>query len=145
MARISHSERQRIWEDRLARYFDSNQTVASFCAQESVSIPSFYQWKRRLKPAMGSNSAAPIAPSDQNHIDPTTKLSSFAQLIVTTSDNEVTDSLDAAEATLPNGVSISLGCDPTIVATIVDRLVAYQQADCPETSGPVSNSGSQSC
>ena len=36
------------WRERLARYGRSGQTVASFCAAEGVSVPSFYQWKRRL-------------------------------------------------------------------------------------------------
>jgi hypothetical protein len=40
------------WRDRLARYTASGRTVAAFCRSESVSTPTFYQWRARLaKPA----------------------------------------------------------------------------------------------
>jgi hypothetical protein len=39
--------RQR-WAERLDRFRSADQTVAQFCAAEGVSVPAFYQWKRRL-------------------------------------------------------------------------------------------------
>jgi hypothetical protein len=39
------------WLDRLARFPASGLTVAQFCALESISVPSFYSWKRRLAAA----------------------------------------------------------------------------------------------
>lgn len=38
----------RVWRGRLARYERSGETVAAFCAGERVSVPAFYQWKRKL-------------------------------------------------------------------------------------------------
>jgi len=37
------------WKSRLLRFYDSDVTVAEFCAAESVSTPSFYQWQRRIQ------------------------------------------------------------------------------------------------
>ena len=34
--------------ERLARFSGSGLRPAAFCAQEGVSLPSFYSWKRRL-------------------------------------------------------------------------------------------------
>ena len=46
------------WSQRLARFSLSGLTPAQFCAEEGVSLPSFYSWKRRLA-AQAANSAAP--------------------------------------------------------------------------------------
>ena len=48
MGRGVDEGRSGLWRERLARYGRSGQTVVSFCAAEGVSVPSFYQWKRRL-------------------------------------------------------------------------------------------------
>jgi transposase len=39
---------RQTWRDRLDRFVDSRLTVAAFCRRESVSVPSFYYWKRQL-------------------------------------------------------------------------------------------------
>jgi hypothetical protein len=40
----------RQWRERLARWQRANVSVAEFCRRERVSQPSFYQWRRRLRP-----------------------------------------------------------------------------------------------
>ena len=40
---------QQRWLQRLQRFHRSGLTVAAFCQQEGVSVPSFYAWKRRLR------------------------------------------------------------------------------------------------
>lgn len=42
---------RQVWRERLGRYERSGLTAKDFCAQEEVSLPSFYQWKRRLRSA----------------------------------------------------------------------------------------------
>jgi transposase len=42
------SDARQRWTERFARYSQARQTVAAFCAQEGVSVPSFYNWKRKL-------------------------------------------------------------------------------------------------
>ena len=36
------------WRRRLSRFQQSQLTVAAFCRQEGVSVPSFYLWRKRL-------------------------------------------------------------------------------------------------
>lgn len=40
--------RRDAWLQRLARYRASSLTVKEFCRRERVSVPCFYQWKKRL-------------------------------------------------------------------------------------------------
>jgi hypothetical protein len=39
---------RQAWLARLARFNDSGESPAAFCANERVSLPSFYSWRRRL-------------------------------------------------------------------------------------------------
>ena len=52
---------RRLWGERLERFGRANQTVARFCADEGVSVPSFYVWKRTLAGAV--TSPDPIGPT----------------------------------------------------------------------------------
>lgn len=40
--------RQHLWQARLERFQTQSITVKEFCRREGVSVPSFYQWKKRL-------------------------------------------------------------------------------------------------
>jgi transposase-like protein len=42
-------ERELHWRGVLQRQAESGLTVAEYCRQESISGPSFYSWKRKLK------------------------------------------------------------------------------------------------
>lgn len=44
----SRAATRAAWVDRLQRFAVSGLSAAQFCAQEGVSLPSFYSWKRRL-------------------------------------------------------------------------------------------------
>jgi transposase len=48
MPRVSRAAKVQQWTDRFARFQVCGQTVAEFCVAEGVSVPSFYQWKRKL-------------------------------------------------------------------------------------------------
>src|SRR5947209_4942385 len=50
------------WTERLARFPASGLTPAQFCAQQGVSLPSFYAWRRRL--AAQAASAEPDSGGD---------------------------------------------------------------------------------
>jgi hypothetical protein len=41
------NDRFALWRERLLRYAASSQTVAAFCRSESISIASFYLWRKR--------------------------------------------------------------------------------------------------
>jgi transposase len=46
------------WIERLQRFAHSGLTPPQFCAQEHVSLPSFYSWRRRL----AADTATPVPP-----------------------------------------------------------------------------------
>jgi hypothetical protein len=48
MGKVVDGWKERLWRKRLARFAGSGQTVAGFCLAERVSVPTFYQWKRKL-------------------------------------------------------------------------------------------------
>jgi hypothetical protein len=48
MARKADGTAERVWRERLKRWVASSGTVAEFCGAEGVSLPSFYQWRRKL-------------------------------------------------------------------------------------------------
>ena len=45
------------WIERLDRFKRSNVTIAQFCRDEGVSVPSFYQWRKKL--SANSNALLP--------------------------------------------------------------------------------------
>jgi transposase len=57
------------WIERLQRFAQSGLTPPQFCAQENVSLPTFYSWRRRLatntasqaEQAAGGNAASLLA------------------------------------------------------------------------------------
>lgn len=48
MARSVDGFKRQVWRQRLRRFDQGNLTVAAFCRQEGVSVPSFYHWRKRL-------------------------------------------------------------------------------------------------
>lgn len=45
---MAGSSKAVVWRERLRRFERAGLTVAEFCRREAVSVPSFYQWRRRL-------------------------------------------------------------------------------------------------
>ena len=43
------SDRELFWRGVLERQVDSGLSVARFCRQESISVPSLYAWRRKLR------------------------------------------------------------------------------------------------
>lgn len=76
MARQSSAEKAEFWKMAIAEHAASGLSVRKFCRQQSLSEPSFYAWKRKLKQAVfdGQSSitfapvriASPDQPQHQN-------------------------------------------------------------------------------
>jgi hypothetical protein len=49
MSSSIRSARAEYWRGLLDQFDQSGQTVQAFCTERAVSVPSFYQWKRRLR------------------------------------------------------------------------------------------------
>ena len=47
----SRADNRQAWIDRIQRFEQAGQTVAQFCLAEGISQVSFYQWRRKLRPA----------------------------------------------------------------------------------------------
>tara|TARA_R110002049_G_scaffold46487_1_gene135211 strand:+ start:176399 stop:176725 length:327 start_codon:yes stop_codon:yes gene_type:complete len=52
---MTRSETAKLWAERLRRFQQAQMTVAQFCADEGVSQPSFYSWKRKLQSPQTQN------------------------------------------------------------------------------------------
>lgn len=52
--------RAQVWAERLDRYRASSLTVKAFCQAENVSVPSFYQWKKRLAQTQAAPAFVPV-------------------------------------------------------------------------------------
>jgi transposase len=48
MVGLVYGGKEKLWRGRLRRFDISRLTVAEFCKREGVSIPSFYQWRKRI-------------------------------------------------------------------------------------------------
>ena len=67
MASADPKKRQE-WLERLARHGASERSVAQFCADEGVSVASFYQWRRKLSEAPAAKSSASTNKFQRLHV-----------------------------------------------------------------------------
>lgn len=58
MSRAASAEKRSLWSERLRRFAQAEVSVVEFCRREQVSVPSFYQWRRKL-----TDSSKPSSPS----------------------------------------------------------------------------------
>lgn len=122
MPRPSKSTRIQLWLARLNRFSESQLTVAEFCQREQISLPSFYQWKRRLSPRVDSPKPTgrrrPSDRSQRSTTEPVHEKRGFTELVVTPTPI-------SAHALLPGGITITLGDQPDLAQLIVDRLLHH--------------------
>jgi hypothetical protein len=137
------------WKSRLLRFYDSDVTVAEFCAAESVSTPSFYQWQRRIqslspgfvpperrrrkrqRPSGVESTLAPASASASASVSPTTIIqspvaatrnkpqSAFQPVQLTTT----TCVTPQANIQLPSGVIIELQHDANMICQVLEQFL----------------------
>jgi transposase len=100
--RDSAATRQ-LWTDRLKRFRTADQSVVAFCAAEGVSVPTFYQWRRRLARTAPPAAAPTVVPVRITNPDATAP---------------------AVEALLPSGILVRFdrACDPGMIAAVLRQL-----------------------
>jgi len=96
------------WSQRLQRFAEADVTVVEFCAEEQVSVASFYQWRRKLGTPVGSR-----ATTRRVTAAPRLDVQAFVPLQITSSSTTV-------RMRLPNGVELWLpaGDVPSLTAAI---------------------------
>jgi hypothetical protein len=119
MARSADAVKLLAWQQRLQRYSRSRLTVAQFCAKESVSVPSFYHWKRKLhgvadKPATIAGKSGRLQPARP-------AASAFKRVFVTTPVH-----VPATTIRLPGGIVVELGHDLPMIEQTIGQLLAHQ-------------------
>lgn len=102
MPRLINSAKRQQWSERLQRFATSGQTIAAFCQSEVVSVPSFFQWRRKL--ATTSDNDPTVSPRHAQHAFVPVRITSAAEV----------------EVHLPNGARIRLtGNDPALIDTVI--------------------------
>ena len=102
MSRSGSPEKRQQWLERMQRYVGSGLTVAAFCQTESVSVPSFYQWRRKLAPARDSVESSSPEPGKQRFL--AVRIAASTQL----------------EVHLPNGARVFLpGSDVAVLDAVI--------------------------
>ena len=108
------SSAESVWRNRLAKYSKSSLSVTEFCRQQGVSVPSFYQWRKRL---CGSCSAAPAKPKKSSHA----KKASFVPLGVSPA--------ALVEIEFPSGVRVRV---PASNLEALQQVITAANAICRE-------------
>ena len=55
--------RREVWKQRIREFDQGTASVADFCQRLGVSAVSFYQWRKRLKPASSAPANVPKPPA----------------------------------------------------------------------------------
>ena len=93
MSRGRDAAKREVWQRRLERFDPRGGTVAEFCQREGVSIPSFYQWRRKLAATRVRKAAAPSG----------SPVGRFLPI-------EITGQGSSIEVLLPGGVKVLVPC-----------------------------------
>lgn len=104
---INSAKRQQ-WSERLQRFATSGQTIAAFCQSESVSVPSFFQWRRKLAATTNNDATfssrhafVPVRITTAAEVE--VHLPNGVRIRLTASDRALIDTVIAAAGRLPSG------------------------------------------
>jgi hypothetical protein len=110
----SGRDRAAVWGERLRRYEQAGLTVAEFCRREGVSVPSFYQWRKRLTSPIGRQSTKARRQDAQTPV--------FQQVLLTSG------AVVAVE--LPSGVRMELPAEQVQLVRAVVAELLEAEATC---------------
>ena len=90
MPRSVSDQKRSQWRQRFRRFGRSKLTVAEFCRRERVSVPSFYEWRRRVAES-----------SPNGHIPRSAEQARFIPV-------QVAPTTASLQVEFPNGVRLTL-------------------------------------
>lgn len=108
MARKASLDVQRRWRDRMRRFSRSQLSVAEFCRREQVSVPSFYEWRKKLA----------VTADDDQETTPAT----FLPVHVAAS--------PTAQVTFPNGATLTLPVEDHALVKLSIEALAQARTIC---------------
>ena len=104
MSRSVRDQKRSQWRKRFQRFGRSKLTVTEFCRRERVSVPSFYEWRRKLSD-----------PSPGGRTTRSTERASFIPV-------QVTPAI-GLQVEFPNGVRLTLpSSDQELVRMSIDTI-----------------------
>ena len=109
------------WTERFARYEPSKQTVREFCRLEGVSVPSFYNWQRKLRE--DSFNARMCVTDSSTTADSRTLPSAFKPILLTS-----VTSATVMTIRLPQGIVVELGQDRATIEQVLRQLLMHSTA-----------------
>ena len=118
MVRGSDSAKVKVWRERFGRFLASGMKVKQFCADEGVSVASFYDWRQKLtKRAADRDGQEDCEPSHSG--GRTSRV--FAPIVVSPAPALVS-------IRLPDGVQIDVpGDNLAAVRTVIGELIRTEQ------------------
>jgi len=133
MKRGSDPLKVQQWTSRLERFKLSDVTVARFCQSEGVSLPSFYQWKRKLatraaageRPATKTRGQAGPATRKQPTNSAASGSFQTVRLIGTAGldPSPTTDRGPCLTVRIPGGIELALTDNLPMIEIVVDKLL----------------------
>ena len=105
MARKTRLEVRQQWRGRLKRFAGSKLSVSEFCRREQVSVPAFYQWRKKLTELSSEEAEPPPSPK-------------FLSVEVAS-----TSSVNL-QAAFPNGAMLTLGVDDARLLQVAIEAIA---------------------
>lgn len=116
MFRGSDPVKMQQWAERLERFGKSGQTVADFCRDEGVGVPSFYQWRRKLSGVTKAKSANGVPRRQSKSTRRMT--SAFKPVRVA-----ATEKFSGVTIRLSDEIVIEIGSDLKMLETVMDQLL----------------------
>ncbi len=95
---MSRTDRSAHWSRLISEQKQSGESVAAFCRRREVSVPSFYQWRRKL---------------NRVDVESSTDVSSFVPVSVMNSPSSI-------EFEFPGGVVVRLPRDRELLREFLD-------------------------
>ena len=102
-----HQSRLDRWRMQIQRQPKTNLTIADFCRQLGVNVPTFYYWKRRVQAGIRTSSEPVVEPSRSR--PPTTAAAPFLPVSIVDPDADTHLEIELVKLERCHGKALSSG------------------------------------